>query len=168
APEISGIKDALTLERPPRAAAGRRQPRRTDVLFSSEQSHKRRAAETKSFEASGSLRGEKRKPGDGVGKRRILGASPKCRQGESSGAYREEGRPPDPPSSRWPAPCALPRRPERRAPPRSPKYPSPGSRNKINVFKVRVCGQDGERAPEERAEDRARNMTINDADCWVR
>ena len=59
--------------------------------FSSEQSHKRRAAETKSFGASGSLRGEKRKPGDGVGKRRILGASQKCRQEKSSRAWREEG-----------------------------------------------------------------------------
>ena len=77
--------------------------------FSSEQSHKRRAAETKSFGASGSLRGEKRKPGDGVGKRRILGASQKCRQGESSRAWREAGR--GPPSCR-PAPSAPPRRPE--------------------------------------------------------
>lgn len=32
APEISGIKDALAPERPLRAAAGRRQPRRTDLL----------------------------------------------------------------------------------------------------------------------------------------
>ena len=77
--------------------------------FSFEQSHKRRAAETKSFGASGSLRGEKRKPGDGVGKRRILGASQKCRQGESSRAWREAGR--GPPSCR-PAPSAPPRRPE--------------------------------------------------------
>lgn len=67
------------------AAANRRS-------FSSEQSHKRRAAETKSFGASGSLRGEKRKPGDGESKRRILGASSKRRQGEISRAWRGEGR----------------------------------------------------------------------------
>ena len=40
---------------------------------------------------------------------------------------------------------------------RSPKYLSPRSRNKINVFKVRVCRQDGQRALQERAEDRARS-----------
>ena len=41
--------------------------------------------------------------------------------------------------------------------PRSPKYLLPRSRNKINVFKVRVCAQDGQRVPAERAEDRARS-----------
>lgn len=65
---------------------------------------------------------------------------------------RGEGAP-----SCWPAPCAPPPRLECLALPRSPKYPSPRSRNKINVFKVRVCGEDAERAPEERAEDRARS-----------
>lgn len=83
------------------AAAAHRRP------FSSEPSHKRRAARTKSFGASGSLRGENRKPGDGEGPRRIPGASSKRRQGESSRAWRGEGRgrraaghPPNPPASR--------------------------------------------------------------------
>lgn len=65
---------------------------------------------------------------------------------------RGEGTPPTPELQ------ASPQRPASEAGvSRSPEYLSPRSRNKINVFKVRVCRQDGQRALQERAEDRARS-----------